>query len=165
MKTSEALAPSRSGRITRAVALVEVIGASWSIAVLSKAAFSISQDATPWQFLFGTFGAFGFVGFAGLALLRGRAHGLPLSIAAQLCQVVQLNVGDLGLRFIAGPHASIVLTESQFRVYAGLTASLNLWRPEGEPSLLVSVNIVALAALVWLLVAAAKEDTGSNPVN
>jgi len=136
--------------LRRVIGLVEVLGAGWSVVGLGGL-FLRSGAVMPWSFLFIFLGSYTFVGLAGVLLLRQHRLGEPLSILAQVPQLVQLTSGALAYRFIAGYQVTLFLVGDRFGAYAGLSAAINLWRGTNDPAFMLGVNLIPVVLLALLV--------------
>jgi len=136
--------------VYRIIGLAEVLGAGWSLPVLLRAILSAHGAIIPWSFLVVLLFSYSFVGWAGVQLLKMRSIGEPLSILAQTAQLLQITAGSVAFRFVAGYQLAIGVVNDRVGLFAGLTASVNLWRGPSDPSF-IGLNLVPLAFIVALI--------------
>jgi hypothetical protein len=133
------------------VALIEILGASWSLVVMIRLLLGASGLVIPWWFLVLALGWFSLVGLAGVRLWRRQTGREPLSIIAQTAQLLQITTGPVAFRLLAGPQATISFLGDRFYFFAGVTSSVNLFRGETDPAFAIGLNIVALVLLLVLI--------------
>jgi hypothetical protein len=132
------------------MALVEILGAAWSLFVAGRLLLSTPGLVIPWAFLLIALSWFTLVGLAGVRLLRRQSGGWILSLVAQAAQLFQLTTGPIAFRLLAGPQLTIFFLGDRFYFFGGLTTSVNLFRGQGDPSFAFGVNLVAALLLVVL---------------
>jgi hypothetical protein len=142
------------------VALVEILGASWSFVVMVRLLLATPGVVIPWTFLLIALGWFALVGLAGVRLLRQQVGGWTLSLIAQASQLFQLTAGSTALRLLAGPQLTIFYLGDRFYFFAGVTSSVNLFRGADDPPFAFGVNLVAVAILIVL---ACEPDMAATP--
>ena len=134
------------GSVRKTVAVVEILGASWSVLAAVHLFLTTPGILIPWSFLIITLGWFSLVGLAGVLLLRDKRSGWTLSVVAQALQLLQITAGSVAFRLLAGPQATVSLVEGHLRWFVGMTSSIGLWREQGDPAL-IAVNFVPLLLL------------------
>lgn len=149
--------------IHRIIGASEVLGAAWSLDAFIGLLLRTSHVTLSWAFLLAVMGGFGLVGLAGVLLLRGSEVGEYLSAAVQTLQVVQLTLGGISYRFVAGAQVSVFFLGDRFTAFAGLTATANLRRGDGDPNLAIGVNLVSLVMLMALIALADSDASRLLP--
>ena len=144
------LAPRRIAVVYRIIGLTEALGAGWSVAVLIALLLRTPGVAIPWSLLLVVLGAYSVVGIAGVRLVRYETGGDVLSMIVQGVQLFQITTRSVAFRFLAGPQVTIFFLGDHFRIFAGVTASANLWRGLDDPPFGVGLNLVALAFMIAL---------------
>src|SRR5262249_17946027 len=107
----------------RCIALIEILGSSWSLSVIVRLLLHSPGIVVPWSYILMLLLAFGWVGAAGVLLLRDKPLGVVMSVIAQGLQIVQANVGSIAFTFLACCQATVFFGEG-VSFFAGFTASL-----------------------------------------
>jgi hypothetical protein len=56
----------------------------------------------------------------------------------------------VAFRFLAGYQVTVFFLGDRVAGYAGLTASINLWRGSDDPQFAIGINLVALLVIIAL---------------
>jgi hypothetical protein len=132
------------------LALIELLGASWSFFAMGRLLFSTPGLVIPWTFLFIALSWFALVGLAGIRLFRQQSGGWFLSLVAQVLQLFQVTTGPIAFRLLAGPQLTIFFLGDRFYFFGGVTSSVNFFRGQGDPSFALGINLVSALLLVVL---------------
>jgi len=138
--------------VRKVVGWLQVFGAGWSALVAVNLLHQTHVFTTDPGFAFLFLVMITLVGVAGVQLLREREVGEILSWIAQLVQLVHVTFGEFAIRVVVGPQLTVLYSsKGVLQFYAGITASLNLLRSDGDPSFSLGINLVALGALLLLM--------------
>ena len=105
---------------------------------------------------------------AGIELWRRARRGFPLSVAAQLPQVLMWSTLNTGFKLQAGIQVLVIAQPTGARLWFGLGAE-SLFGPDAVDRQLVALNLAPLTCLAVLLVkgarfrAAPESELGSPP--
>ncbi len=134
----------------RPLALIEILGASWSFLAKGRLLLGTPGIVIPWTFLFIALSSFALVGLAGIRLFRQQSGGWFLSLVAQVIQLFQVTTGPIALRLLAGPQLTIFFLGDRFYFFGGVTSSVNFSRGQGDPSFALGINLVSALLLIVL---------------